>query len=469
VSLRARLLLAAAYLLAAVVLALEVPLALNVEGRIESEFRANVLGRGAILATRLSDPVADANTAARPAAVPRRVAAIVRDTLRASDERILVTDARGRVLADTSGVAEIGAPYATAERPELVAALRGEVDSRTRASETLGEDLLLVTLPLVDQERVVGAVRLSVPTGTEAARVRESWLRLALIGLAVIGAGLALAWVLARSLAAPVTQVGRAADRLAHGELEARVPEEGPAELAGLARSFNRMAAALGAALTSQRDFVANASHQLRTPLAGLKLRLEAVRAEGGAAAEQAEKAELEVDRLSELVGDLLELARASSPESTGRPLDLGQAAAEAADRWHDRVAASGKHLDLRRSGPATVWASEVDLAHVLDNLLENAVRYAPPGTRIELAVSAEVGRSTLTVADEGPGIAPEERQRVFERFFRGSTGRRSGPGTGLGLAIVAELVARWEGELRLLEGAGTAVAVSFPRAPTVS
>lgn len=468
-SLRARFVLAAAYLLTAVVLALEVPLALNVEGRIESEFRANVLGRGAVLAARLADPVAEANAPPRPRAVPQRVAVIVRSTLRVREERILVTDSRGRVLADTTGTAEIGARYATAERPELLAALRGEIDSRERASETLGEDLLLVTLPLVDQERVVGAVRLSVPTGAEAARVRESWLRLALIGLAVIAAGLGLAWILARSLAAPVTRVGRAADRLAHGELDTRVPEEGPSEIAGLARSFNRMAAALGAALTSQRDFVANASHQLRTPLAGLKLRLEAVRAEGGPAAEQAAKAEREVDRLSGLVGDLLELARAASPESTGRAVDLSRLAAEAADRWRDRVAASGKRLEVMEGGVLPVWASDVDLSHVVDNLLENAIRYCPAGTRIELATSADGGRPTLTVADEGPGISSEERPRVFERFFRGSTGRQSGPGTGLGLAIVAELVARWEGEVRLLDEDGTTIAVSFPRAPTVS
>ncbi len=134
-SLRARFVLAAAYLLTAVVLALEVPLALNVEGRIESEFRANVLGRGAVLAARLADPVAEANAPPRPRAVPQRVAVIVRSTLRVREERILVTDSRGRVLADTTGTAEIGARYATAERPELLAALRGEIDSRERASE----------------------------------------------------------------------------------------------------------------------------------------------------------------------------------------------------------------------------------------------------------------------------------------------------------------------------------------------
>jgi len=464
VSFRARLVLAAAYLLTAVVLALTLPLALNVERRTDSEFRANVLGRAAVLAAAVSDAVADAG--ARPQRVPPRIAAIVRETSRGTDERILVTDARGRVLADTTGTAQIGAPYATEERPELLIALAGRVDARTRPSETLGDELLFVTLPLVDEERVVGAVRVSVPLAAQTARVRESWLRLALIGLAVIAAGLALAWVLARSLAAPVTRLNRAAERVAVGDLETRVPEDGPTELAALARSFNRMAAALGASLAAQRDFVANASHQLRTPLAGLKLRLEAVRAEGGPAAEQAEKAEREVDRLSTLVGDLLELARAAAPEATGRTVDLARAAADAGERWRDRAAASGKEIRLGADSAAPVWTSEADVAHVLDNLVENAIRYAPPGARITVAVTPGP-RPALTVSDDGPGIPEEDRERIFERFYRGATGRLSGPGTGLGLAIVAELAQRWGGEARLLDGPGTAIEVSFP--PTVS
>ena len=465
-SLRARLVLAAAYLVTAVVLALTLPLALNVERRAESEFEANVLGRTAVLSAQISDSVAAANRRQPPTRVPPRLAAIVRDTVRGTDERILVTDARGRVLADTTGTAAIGAPYATEGRPELRTALNGRVDTRTRASETLREELLLVTLPLVDEERVVGAVRVSVPTTAQATTVRESWLRLALIGLAVVLAGLALAWFLARSLAAPVARLDRAAGRLAGGELETRVPEEGPAELAGLARSFNRMAAALGASLGAQRDFIANASHQLRTPLSGLKLRLEAVRAEGGRAADEAEKAEREVDRLSALVGDLLELARASSPEPAGRTVDLAAVARDVVERWRDRAAAAQMRVELERAVPAAVWASESDLGHVADNLLENALRYCPPGTTIR--VTADDGpRPALTVADDGPGVPEADRARVFERFFRGSNGRRSGPGTGLGLAIVAELAGRWDGEVVLEDGPGTTVRVTFP--PTVS
>jgi signal transduction histidine kinase len=466
VSFRTRLVLAAAYLLAAVVLALEIPLALNVERRAESEFRSNVLGRAAVVAARVADLVPAGGVRFREA--PARLRDVVRETAGGTEERILVSDSRGRVLVDTSGDARPGTLYATSGRPEFAAALGGRIDSRRRFSETLGEELLLVTVPVVDRDRVVGTVRVSAPTGSLSATVRESWLRLAFIGAAVVAAGLLLAWVLATSLARPVGRLARAADRLGRGELEARASPEGPAELAALARSFNRMAGALASSLTAQRDFVANASHQLRTPLTGLRLRLEAIREEGGWTGEQAAKAEAELDRLSGLVDDLLELARASSPEATGRTVDLGVVARQAVERWRDRAQASGKRLHLADGRPATVWANEADLAHVLDNLVENAVRYCPPGTEIAVEVGERAGRATLIVSDSGPGIAPEDRPRVFERFYRGADGRRAGAGTGLGLAIVAELVGRWGGAVRLLDGPGTRIEAEFPRVPTV-
>ena len=467
-SFRARLVVAAAYLLTAVVAALEIPLALNVERRAASEFQRGVLGNAALLAARASDLVARANERPEDSAVTRRLGALVRETRRSANERIVVTGRQGALLADSAGSAARGTPYATSERPEFgVALFHGRVDFRRRFSETLGEELLLVTVPVVDGERVVGAVRVSAPTGAVSANVHRSWLRLALIGLAVIGAGLALAWFLAASLARPLQRLGAAASRLGQGDLEARAPIEGPKELRAVAQTFNEMARALAANLVAQRDFLANASHQLRTPLTGLKLRIEALKGEGGPVGEQAAKADAELDRLSALVDDLLELARASSSEATGRAVDLSDVARGAVERWTEPAERAGKRIHLGVQAQAAVWADEADVAHILDNLIENALRYCPPGTDVTVEAAKRDRCAALIVSDTGPGIPPDERARVFERFYRGSNGRRAGAGTGLGLAIVAELARRWHGDVRLLDGAGTRVEASFPTPPT--
>ena len=184
-SFRARLVLAAAYLVTAVVLALEIPLALNIERRAESDFQAAVLGRAAILSARVAGDVADAGS--RPdAPVPARLAAAV-EAAPASSERVVVTDERGRVLADSDGTARRSELYATAQRPEFsVALFDARVDFRRRFSETVGSELLLVTVPVVSADRVVGAVRVSASREAVEAAVHRSWVRLALIGVAVI-------------------------------------------------------------------------------------------------------------------------------------------------------------------------------------------------------------------------------------------------------------------------------------------
>ena len=468
-SFRTRLVLAAAYLLTAVVLALEVPLALNVERRAASEFQSAVLGNAAILAARSADLVERAGVDAPDRAQNlRRLDALVGETSRVGAERIVVTDVRGRVLADAASLAAPGTTYATPRRPEFGVALsQGRIDFRRRFSQSVGEELLLVTVPVVDEGRVVGAIRVSAPTGDVDARVRRSWTRLALIGLAVIAAGLVLAWLLAGTLSRPLDRLRAAASALGRGELDARAPDAGPKELRAVARSFNEMARALAANLAAQRDFLANASHQLRTPLTGLKLRLEALGEEGGRVGEQARKADAEADRLSALVDDLLELARASSVDATGRTVDLSGAARDAVARWTDPAQHAGKRVRITGDEPVVVWADAADVAHILDNLIENALRYCPEGTEVAVGTSREDGRARLIVSDTGPGIPPGDRERVFERFYRGSTGKEAGSGTGLGLAIVAELAGRWNGRVRLLDGPGTRIETSFPASPT--
>jgi signal transduction histidine kinase len=115
------------------------------------------------------------------------------------------------------------------------------------------------------------------------------------------------------------------------------------------------------------------------------------------------------------------------------------------------------------------VWADPADVAHIIDNLIENAIRYCPPETSISVTVAAAAARPAVVVADNGPGIDEHDAARIFERFYRGTTGREGGPGTGLGLAIVAELAGRWGGEVRLLGGPGTRIEVSFRSPPTIS
>ena len=449
-SFRARLVLAAAYLLAAVVIALAVPLALSVDRRATSELESDVVANATVLSSRVSGLVNDGEA--------ERLEEVIGGATVGDAARTVVVSDTGGLLADTEGAAAVGTPFATAERPEFQAALGGGIDVRRRHSDTLGEELLLVTVPVTNLDQTIGALRVSAPMGEVEASVRSSWLALALIGLAVVLAGLVLAWILAGSIARPVEKLRTAAGRLGRGDLDARVEPEGPQELDELGRSFNRMAGELSDNLAAQRDFVANASHQLRTPLTGIKLRLEAIRGEGGAAADEAAKAEAELDRLSLLVDDLLALARASSDHASPERVDLGDAVRAAGRRWAEPAATAGHDLVIAADGSGYAWAAPADVAHVLDNLIENAIRYSPSGSRIEV----EVDPDGFVVSDTGPGIPPAERERIFERFYRGAEGRAAGPGTGLGLAIVAELAERWGGSVELLDGPGTRVRARF-------
>ena len=456
-SFRARLVLAAAYLLAAVVIALAVPLALSVDRRATSELESDVVANATVLSSRVSGLVNDGEA--------ERLEEVIDGATVGDAARTVVVSDTGALLADTEGAAAVGTPFATAERPEFQAALGGGIDVRRRHSDTLGEELLLVTVPVTNLDQTIGALRVSAPMGEVEASVRSSWLALALIGLAVVLAGLVLAWILAGSIARPVEKLRAAAGRLGRGDLDARVEPEGPQELDELGRSFNRMAGELSDNLAAQRDFVANASHQLRTPLTGIKLRLEAIRGEGGAAADEAAKAEAELDRLSLLVDDLLALARASSDHASPERVDLGDAVRSAGRRWAEPAATAGHDLVVAADGSGYAWAAPADVAHVLDNLIENAIRYSPSGSRIEV----EVDPDGFVVSDTGPGIPPAERERIFERFYRGAEGRAAGPGTGLGLAIVAELAERWGGSVELLDGPGTRVRARFQGAATDS
>jgi two-component system, OmpR family, sensor kinase len=273
-------------------------------------------------------------------------------------------------------------------------------------------------------------------------RVRRNVLVVVAVGLVALALGLGLAWVLAGSLARPLRALARTARRVEEGELDARAEVTGATEHREVAIAFNDMTERLGQAIEAQREFVGNASHQLRTPLTGLRLRLEAagLKSTDPAVEHELLLAEAEVERLTRLLNSLLTLAREGDRPTLRAPTPLRHVAEAGYDRWRPRAEASGHSLALDGEGETYVRAGEEDVAIALDNLIENALVYSPPGTTVTISWDTD-GR--LGVFDEGPGIPPGEEQQVFERFRRGRSDR---PGTGLGLAIVETLARRWGG-----------------------
>jgi two-component system, OmpR family, sensor kinase len=456
-TLRIRLLAAFAYVLVLVLIALAVPFAVSISSRVDAEVRAQASAEAHLIAAGV------AGRFERPAAMQELVARAGADVR----GRVVVVDAAGALVADSEGTDFLGEPYG--DRPEIASVLEdGRAAQGRRRSETLDEQLLYTVVPVVDADSRLGAVRVTRSAGPIDERVRRDVLVLAAIAVTALVLGLALAWLLAGSLAKPLRGLAGAARRVGGGDLAARAEVSGSAEQQEVAAAFNEMAARVERVLEAQREFVANASHQLRTPLTGLRLRLEAaaLRAGDPELGRELDAAEREVDRLAKLLAALLTLAREGGDPGPGRPVELGAAALAAAERW--RAEAERRERQLLLEGEEGVWArsSEEDVAIALDNLVENALLYAPPGSDVVLEWRARGDGVVLAVLDEGPGISADEADRLFDRFARGSSGIGA-PGTGLGLAIVRTLARRWGGEatLRNRPGGGARAEVTLPAA----
>jgi len=434
-SLRLRLLVAFAYVALLILVALEVPLALNLSRRIDAEVKDDAAAQAFVVAAGASGRMGD----------PKELRKLVRDSAAQLGARVIVVDRRGRLVADSAGPVKPIRSYRS--RPEIRTALSGRRAQGTRHSATLDEDLLYTAVPVTNNSRQVGAVRVTQNVEAVGHRIRRSILVLIAIGGFALLIGLVIAWFLANSLSKPLRDLAHNARRVEEGDLEARASLAGPKEHREVAVAFNDMTERLGRVLSAQREFVANASHQLRTPLTGLRLRLEAARARGGSEVEpDLAAAELELERLSRLLTALLALAREGGEPGPARPVSLADSAERARERWQERAAQSGRQLLLAGNGDAVAQASDEDVAIVLDNLIENALHYSPSPSTVTVDWGESDGEAWIAVLDEGPGLAAGEETALFERFARGSAGRGGPSGTGLGLAIVETLAGRWRG-----------------------
>jgi two-component system, OmpR family, sensor kinase len=457
VSLRLWQLGAFAYVLVLMLIALEVPLALNLSRRVDAEIKAEAADQAQVVAASAAGRLGRAGEL-------ERLTRTVADSL---GGRVIVVDARGRLLADSAGGVRSGASYRS--RPEIATALAGRVSQGKRFSTSLDQELLATAVPIRAGDRRIGAVRITQSVDAVRSEVRRDTLALVGLGVVALVLGLGVAWLLAGYLTRPLRALTATARRVEAGDLGARADEAGAREHREVAHAFNDMTARLGQSLEAQRDFVGNAAHQLRTPLTGLRLRLESagLKTDDPALRRDLEAGEREADRLARTVTDLLTLAREGQPPAPARPLPLGRAARAALERWESVAAERDHDLRLRDdSGGAAVVASDEDVAVVLDNLVENALDHSPEGGRVTIALSADAAWGQIAVLDSGRGLAPGEEERVFDRFFRGRSKAERPRGSGLGLTIVRALARRWGGEATIAnrpEG-GARAEVRLPR-----
>ncbi len=434
-SVRSQLLLAIAYPLLVAIVSLAVPLSLNVHDRVSAEVRDQASVQVALIAASAADHGEPGERV--------DLQALADAGSRQAGGRVLIVDRNGDLLADSARSAPVGTSFAN--RVEIRRALGGRRVQIERHSETLNENLLATAMPIVHRGAPDGAVRVTQSMRAVTAATNRSTLGIVALAAIVVGLGLLVAIWLSVRLARPARRLERAADAVAAGALDTEVVPSGPRELRHLAGAFNTMTARVDELLASQQRFVADASHQLRTPLAGTRLQLERVQRAGDLddARASATVALGEVDRLARTVDELLVLGDEEPPER--ELLDLDELVGDTAARWEARAAAAGQVVAVGRLDGAVVEVAVADAQRALDVLVENAIAYAGPGAVLLLEAS---GRSVV-VTDEGPGLTDEDAAIAFERFARGSAGSRA-PGSGLGLAIARKLARRNGGDVEL-------------------
>jgi len=432
-----------------VLVALEVPLAVTYRERQGEQLEADLERDAFVLAAYAEDTLEGTATV--------DLQALADGYMARTGGRVVLVDKAGDVRADSDPVTEGQRSFTG--RPEIDAALASKVVAGIRASATLGTDLLYVAVPVTSGGTIHGAVRISYPTSELNDRVRSYWMLLGGVAAVSLSVAAALAVLMARWVTRPVADLRTAALAIGTGALDTRAPtESGPPEIRELARALNTTAARLEELVNAQEQFVADASHELRSPLTALRLRLEMLEGEvDGPASADLEAAEGEVRRLSRLVGGLLNLARADrAPGGGAATIDVDPALDRRAETWSAVATERGVSIEVEHGG-LRVRATPDHLDQMLDNLLANACDAAPPGSTIRLRsnpIALHDGPRTveLHVIDRGPGLTAEQRAHALDRFWRARTTRTELGGSGIGLAIVQKLARADGGDVELCE-----------------
>ena len=381
------------------------------------------------------------------------------------DAARLRQDSTSRLEHEADAVA--GAIDDRLERRQRVspALLRRFIPEGHRITVTTRSGQRIVTGPPIGGETVRahagaplgGSVLAEAPIGELNARVRRAWLLIAALSLGGVLTAVGLAALQARRLARPLEAIARRSAQLGDGDFSIRAGRFGVPEIDAIAQGLDSSAGRIAELVAREREFSANVSHQLRTPLTALRLRLEGAGGTGDAEARERELGAAlgETDRLEATIAHLLAHARQASAGSAVT-VNLGTVAHEHAARWKPVFAESRRALEVAAAKNVLVRASRGTVGQVLDVLLDNALRHGSGTAQITVSADGRVAR--ITVADTGPGVSPEERERIFDR------GASRAGGTGIGLHLARTLAQADNGSLRVLQGDPTRFELRLPR-----
>jgi signal transduction histidine kinase len=436
-----RIILAILALICALLATVVIPLGLITAAHDRQDYQDQAVATARALASVAEEKLADHE---RGAALTTTIM-----QLRGRGDQVGIYDQAGRRIAGTG--------------PPVAGPVRQVLSGQPGIAGSSG-DMLLVVTPVRSDEahRTVGVVALSRPLGPLSHRLAVLWAWLGAVSLAGLAAGAVVAIALARWVSGPLSALEATTRQLGAGALGTRSDlRRGPGEVRRLAANFNTMAGRLEALVHGHRAMMADVSHQLRTPLAALRLRLDLLGQDADAQmADEISGAQEEIARLSRLVDGLLAVARAENVVTRPVSVAVDGVIRDRTAAWRPAAEESGIEITAVSAGPVRASLGDGHLEQILDNLLANAIDAVPPGGHVRVRGIAAGPVTSIVVEDDGPGMSESQQQAAFRRFFSATPG-----GSGLGLAIVHRLVTSNGGhaELSDTDGGGLTVTLGVP------
>ena len=381
--------------------------------------------------------------------------------------RVLIFDSNGIILGDSSGLNRGHKPTI----PSVAASLQGESVSQTNRYPDFGR-LLYLAVPVAAGQQIVGAIFISADINDIDMRLAQTRNRLLLVAAGSAVFAFLLSLLLARIITVPVARLTRAAAKMSAGDYGCQVKVGSRDELGQLAASFNEMSKKIQREDEFRRQFIADASHELRSPVASLKVLVESLLLKPPESKEETMEFLTDIngqlDRMSKLINDLLLLSKIEKNEASlnKEPVPIRQLLVEVKESL--RPLAADKQIEITvTAGDGILWPADRDMLYrAVYNLADNAIKYSPANSQVQLISTADEEKLAIRVKDQGIGISHEHLGKLFTRFYRVDKAReRATGGVGLGLSIVQEIVNLHGGQISVtsVPGCGTEFVINLP------